>query len=249
VRVLPIDVQRSGWECRVTGDGAVLLGLRFVKGLREGAAQRIQAAAPFASLGDLAHRTGLERDELERLAEIGACADLDRDRRAALWQVAAIERGLFGRTTPTSPSPLREMSPWERTVADYRGTGLTTGEHPMAHLRAGLAHRGVRRASELRGLPDGAWVRTAGVVIVRQRPGTAKGLLFLTLEDETGTANAIVTPEQLRRHRACLHGAGLLLVEGRLQNRDGVVHVRAQRFEPLDAEELRRALPASHDFR
>ncbi len=249
VRVLPIDVQRSGGKCRVTEDGAVLLGLRFAKGLREGAVRRIEAAAPFSSLGDLAHRAGLERDELERLAEIGACAGLGHDRRAALWQVAALERGLLGRAAPTTDSPLAEMTPWERTVADYRGTGLTTGEHPMAHLRAGLARRGVHSARELRALRDGAWVRTAGIVIVRQRPGTAKGLLFLTLEDETGTANAIVTPEQRRRNRACLHTAGLLLVEGRLQSRDGVVHVRAQRFERIDEETLSAALPASHDFR
>jgi len=129
------------------------------------------------------------------------------------------------------------MSPLDETLADYRGTGLTTGPQIMAHLRPALAARGVLRAINLRTAHDGTWVRTAGLVIVRQRPGTAKGFLFLTLEDETGMANAVVTPDMFQRHRALLHSSPLLLVEGPLQKVDGVIHVRARRFMPLSTRE------------
>jgi len=125
------------------------------------------------------------------------------------------------------------MSPLDETLADYRGTGLTTGPQIMAHLRPALAARGVLKAIDLRAARDGTWVRTAGLVIVRQRPGTAKGFLFLTLEDETGMANAVVTPDIFQRHRAFLHSSTLLQVEGPLQKVDGVIHVRARHFVPL----------------
>jgi error-prone DNA polymerase len=249
VRVLPIDVQSSRWECDVVrdadGEKAVRLGLRYADGLREAAGRRIAAGAPFASTADLARRAQLHRDELERLAEIGACAGLGLSRRAALWQVSALAGEPLA-SAPEGPSPLREMTPFERTAADYRGTGLTTGPHLMSHLRADLRRRGILSAAELRRARDGQWVRTAGAVIVRQRPGTAKGFLFLTLEDETGTSNAIVVPDLFQRHRALLQTAGLLCVEGPLQNQEGVIHVRARRFERLDAHDLE--LPASHDF-
>jgi error-prone DNA polymerase len=140
------------------------------------------------------------------------------------------------------------MSPFEETLADYRGTGMTTGPHLMAHLRPTLRREGILSAAELRGVPDRRWVRTAGVVIVRQRPATAKGMLFMTLEDETGTSNVVVYPDLFQRHRAVIQTAGLLLVEGPLQSQDGVIHVRAQRFRelPLDS---RAPLPPSRDFR
>jgi error-prone DNA polymerase len=258
VVTLPIDVQKSGWQSRIEG-GAVRLALRWVDGLREAAARRIEAAAPFASTGDLAHRAELHRDELERLAEVGACASLGLRRRAALWQVSALAGGLLAGATPEGTSPLPEMSALEETFADYRASGITTGPHLLAHLRAGLRARGVLSAAELRAVPDGRWARTAGAVIVRQRPGTAKGFLFLTLEDETGTANAVVYPDLFQQHRAVLQRAGILLVEGPVQNEDGVIHVRGRRFERLDAEIERLAgarqpvdapeLPPSRDFR
>ncbi|MEE9280201.1 MAG: error-prone DNA polymerase [Myxococcota bacterium] len=249
VRVLPIDVQSSDWLCHLTEDGAVRLGFRYVDGLRQVAGIHIAAESPFRSVADLARRADLKRDELERLAEIGACAPLGLDRREAMWQVAALQGGLLSGASSEGRSPLAEMNAFERTVADYRGTGLTTGVHLMTHLREGLRERGVLTARELRKVPDGRWVRIAGAVIVRQRPGTAKGFLFITLEDETGHANAIVVPDTFHRHRALIHGAGLLLIEGPLQNQEGVVHVRARRFERLDGEHLRAKLPASHDFR
>jgi error-prone DNA polymerase len=259
VEVRPIDAARSGWRCsleRAALAPAVRLGLRYVAGLREVAGRALEAArerAPFASIADLAARVALRRDELEALAELGALASIDATaggRRAALWQVAAVERdarSLFaGRSLSEEPSPLRELGPFETTLADYRRSGITTGSHAMAHLRAALRQRGVLSAAELRELPDGARVRTAGLVIVRQRPGSAKGFCFLTLEDETGTANAILTPRVFRRFRVPLHASPLLEIEGPLQSQDGVIHVRVQRLEPLAALD---GLPDSHDYR
>jgi error-prone DNA polymerase len=249
VTVLPIDVQESDWLCFVTDEGEVRLGLRYVDGLREGVGQRIATESPFESLGDLAHRTELHRDELDKLASIGACASLGLERREALWQASALSGGLLSGATSATPSPLAEMTAFETTVADYRGTGITTGPHLMNHFRERLRGRGVLSAAELRGARDGSWVRIAGAVIVRQRPGTAKGFLFLTLEDETGTSNAIVVPDMFHRHRAVVQTAGILLVEGPVQSQDGVIHVRARRFERLDGDAMGDLLPRSHDFR
>jgi error-prone DNA polymerase len=249
VRTLPIDVQESDWYCFVTEDKHVRLGLRYVDGLRQDAGERIAAFAPYASLADLAQRAGLHRDELEKLSSVGACAGLGLGRRESLWQVAALQGGLLANASSTAPSPLDEMTRFEATVADYRGTGITTGAHLMAHFRDRLRARGVSTAAELRGVRDGAWVRIAGAVIVRQRPGTAKGFLFITLEDETGTSNAIVVPDLFHRHRALVQTAGILLVEGPIQNQDGVIHVRARRFERLDGNAMEGLLPSSHDFR
>jgi error-prone DNA polymerase len=126
------------------------------------------------------------------------------------------------------------MSSLDRTLADYGGTGMTVGPHIMKHLRKELTRNGVWRAVDLRNARDGSWAKIAGLVIVRQRPGTAKGFCFLTLEDETGTANAVVVPDMFQRHRALIHTAALLQVEGPLQKVDGVIHVRARRFTKLD---------------
>jgi error-prone DNA polymerase len=249
VTALPIDVQESDWLCHVTDEKSVRLGLRYVDGLREDVGQRIASESPFESLGDLAHRTELHRDELDKLASIGACASLGLERREALWQVAALRGGLLSGATSATPSPLVEMTPFEVTVADYRGTGITTGAHLMSHFRERLRARGVLAAAELKGARDESWVRIAGAVIVRQRPGTAKGFLFLTLEDETGTSNAIVVPDMFQRHRALVQSAGILLVEGPVQNQDGVIHVRARRFERLDGDAMADLLLRSHDFR
>jgi error-prone DNA polymerase len=137
------------------------------------------------------------------------------------------------------------MSPMEETRADYSTMGLTAGPHLMAHLREGLAARNVLSAEETTKVEHGAWVKTAGLVIVRQRPGTAKGFFFLTLEDETGISNAIVMPDLFQKHRALLRGAAILQVEGIMQKRDGVMLIKAQKFAEL---KLIGALPPSHDF-
>jgi error-prone DNA polymerase len=247
VGVRPIDVQHSNWRCAIEDDGAVRLGLRYADGLRTEAGQRVADAAPFASIADLAHRADLHRDEMERLAEIGACESLGMQRREALWQIAALRGGLLAGVSPAAKSPLPEMNSLEQTLADYRGTGITTGRHLMSHLREILDLEKVSRACDLAKLPNGRWARTAGVIIVRQRPGTAKGFLFITLEDETGMSNVVVVPKQFQKNRALLQNAGILLVEGPLQKQDGVIHVRGQRFRQLDLPA--QHLPPSHDFR
>jgi error-prone DNA polymerase len=251
--VRPVDVTRSAWNCTIEED-ALRLGLRYVKGLRETAGRRIVAARasrPFASVADLVARAGLERDEAETLAAIGALAALGGGRRADLWAAAVPAPGpLFAAVAadggaPPPPSPLREMTASERLAADYAGTGVTLGPHPMALRRAALARRGVTPATALARRADGERVRVAGSVIVRQRPGTAKGFVFLSLEDETGIANVIVTPGLFARHRLLLVAQPFLLVEGILQSQDGVLSVRAQRLAALAP--AGHAVP-SHDF-
>jgi len=137
------------------------------------------------------------------------------------------------------------MTPEERLVADFRGTGLTVGPHPMAYRRAEMQTLGARRAVELARLPDGKRVRVAGCVIARQRPGTAKGFVFLSLEDETGIANAIITPDVFEQHHLTIVQASFLLVEGKLQKQDGVVSVKVERVLPIL---ITQAETRSHDF-
>jgi error-prone DNA polymerase len=251
----------------------------------------------FQSIEEIIRRTGVRRDELAVLAEIGALNGLGYDRRAALWQMERAVRPsgeLFaqddghereegsasgyglpatdlvqadlqqhgpepnaqsrepehgrqpaaGSPQPGDRSPLPSMTPLERMTADYAGTSLTIGPHPMTLRRHDLSLRGVQRAIDLPRGKSGQRVRTAGMVITRQRPGTAKGFVFLTLEDETGIANVIVRPDLFQAERAAVIGASFLLVEGILQNVDGVTSVKAERVEPLGE------LPAaeSHDF-
>jgi error-prone DNA polymerase len=226
------------------------LGLRYVKGLRERAGHAIVAARgerAFTSTEDLARRAALERDELTALAAIGALNALGGTRRSHLWAVARpVPGGLFGDAGPSSEaSPLSDMTVDERLAADYAGTGVTLGPHPMAIQRAALTRRGVVRARDLAHLADGRRVSVAGSVIVRQRPGTAKGFVFLSLEDETGIANVIVTPQLFARQRLALVAEPFLLVEGFLQSQDRVISVKALRVEPLPG-----TLPSvpSHDF-
>src|SRR5262245_50306316 len=242
--VLPIDVTRSVWSCTVEtseGEWAVRLGLRYVKGLRESAARALVAARqlrPFGSVGDVLARAGLASGEAQTLAAIGALSALGGGRRADLWAAAVPSAGplLAAADVPparTPTGPLREMVADERLAADYAGTGVTLGPHPMALRRVTLARAGVVRAGDLRQRHDGDLVRVAGSVIVRQRPGTAKGFVFLSLEDETGIANVIVTPGLFRRHRLVLVTEPMLLVEGLLQSQDGVRSVRAQRVTAI----------------
>jgi error-prone DNA polymerase len=223
--------------------------------LREEAAHRIaaeQKRTPFTSVTDVAVRCGLRDDELATLAHLGAFAALGLSRRDALWQAAAVPREpLFAKQqsapssthvlnspftihhSPFGASPLPPMSPLERTLADYTTSGMTVGPHIMKHLRDALTRDGVLSASALKHARNGQWAKIAGLVIVRQRPGTAKGFCFITLEDETGTANAIVVPDMFQRYRSVIHTAALLCIEGPLQKVDGVIHVRAKRMHSL----------------
>src|SRR4029077_14211896 len=170
-------------------------------------------------------------------------------RRDALWQVERAVRAsgplLENQPEPDSPSPLQPMNQEERLVADFHGTGLTVGPHPMAYRREWLNAMGIRRASELRDIPSGKRLRIGGCVIVRQRPGTAKGFVFLSLEEETGVANAIITPDLFHRNRLLLASERFLAIEGILQNQDNVISVKAERVLPLF---VTKAETVSHDF-
>jgi len=256
VPVLPVDVNRSQWLCTLerTGQGklAVRLGFMYVKGLRREAGERLARQAskePFRSMEDLLRRGELRRDELEVLASIGACACLGESRRSALWQVSAWEgpsKPLSAWMWPGEPSPLPEMDLAERYQADYRGTGLTVGRHPLHLFRAALRRRGILAAEELARRRHGERVVVGGVVIVRQRPSTAKGMCFATLEDETGFVNVVFTPGLFARQRAVIATASLLRVEGVVQRRDGVTTLLAQKVAPLV---LPTPAPSSRDFR
>jgi error-prone DNA polymerase len=217
---------------------------------RESTLQREAGAsglARFASLDDLVARTGLRRDEVVTLADIGALNSFGYDRRSALWQAEKAVRpagDLFRaeNAEDAAPStefcPLKPMTESERLVADYAGTGFTIGRHPMALRREELAMRGVLRAIDLKSARQGRAVRVAGMVITRQRPGTAKGFVFLTLEDETGVANIIVRPDLFARDRMVIVEEPFLVVQGVLQNQDGVTAVRAEAVQGMRGADI-----------
>jgi error-prone DNA polymerase len=239
----------------IQGEGSELclrMGFRYVTGLREETGRRAElerARRPFDSIADFTARVGPNRRELDALAYAGAFAAFGMTRRDALWNAAAVERDPSSLLTRARPkvvkAPLPEMAPIEQTLADYAATSLTTGPHPMTYLREGLDARGVLSAAKLQHLRHGSIVKTAGVVIVRQRPGTAKGFLFITLEDETGISNLIVTPNLFQANRLLLISAKILQAEGVLQRVDGVTAIRAHKFAEI---KLPGATPPSHDF-
>ena len=246
---MPVDVMRSEWPCTIE-NGAVRLGFNYVRSLRREAAEAVVAGRPFSSIEDLARRVPrLRKEELRMLAEIGALNSLGHDRRSALWES---ERA----TQPVGPlfaalesdlddSPLASMNAPERIRADFYGTGMTIGAHPMHFHRAELRARGVLSARELKRVSRGRLVQMAGCVICRQRPGTANGFLFLSLEDETGIANAIVEPALFDRHRVTLTAAPYLLITGIVQNQQGAISIKLQSVEPLAVEAVGAI---SHDF-
>jgi error-prone DNA polymerase len=261
VTIHPIDVTRSFWRCTLEPEGlrpAIRLGLRYAGKLRENTAATIvkeRRLRPFTSLADFSTRAEPHRDELDTLAELGSLGNLPggpQKRREALWQVAALERdahSLFAGAEPPDPaSPLEEMTEPETTLADYRLAGITTGPHFLAHLRPSLRKRGFLSAKQIQNVPNGHAVRMAAHVIVRQRPASARGFCFLTLEDETGTANAVLTPDTFNRFRDTLHDAALVEVSGPLQKVEGVLHIRVKKLAPL-LRETPTTLPASHDYR
>ena len=260
LRIKPVDILRSDWNCILEREEddiySLRLGLRYVRGLRSTTAAEIERARslqPFGSIEELARRVpSLSQADLSTLAETGALNSLGEKvhRRDALWQVerACRQAGpllseLDGDEEPFSP--LQPMSPEERMVADYAGTGVTVGRHPMAHCRARLRQQQVFRAGDLKLVRHGVKLRIAGQVIARQRPGTAHGFIFLSLEDETGIANAIIDPDLYEANRSLVTYAKFLLVEGTLQNIDKVIHLRANHIEELT---VTSAPMESHDF-
>ena len=266
----PIDVTQSQWDCTVEkhdGELRVRIGLRYVKGLRKEIALQIveqREKRPFISIDDVKQRIPqMQIDELRVLASIGAfnfiSGSVLAHRRDALWQVeranrrpgplmeSLIESSFRPDTSEDEQqaSPLDPMTPKERIFADFRGTGLTVGPHPLAQHRTELNALGVSPAGSLKHLPDGKPVKVVGAVIVRQRPGTAKGFVFLSMEDETGVANIIITPQLFEQdHTVVVHHA-FLKIKGIVQNQDGVISVKAAQIEPFEPA---TAEVPSHDF-
>jgi error-prone DNA polymerase len=241
---------------------AVRLGVRSVRGLGAAARDALEQALaerPFTSIEDVVRRAGLDRRGLRHLAEAGALDGLLphepdlRKRRAALWAVLEAARGDAGPLAPSASSiahaaPLPSMTRVELTEADYRMTGISLAGHPMSHVRHVLTPNGVRSARDLlQNGRDGETVATAGLVICRQRPGTAKGFVFLTLEDETGLINVVVTPKRFERQALLISRTPLLLVRGVLQVEQKVVNVRAAQFRALEAA-VGAEFAQRHDF-
>ncbi len=251
LRVLPVDINRSGAKCTVE-DSHLRLGFRYVRGLRAQTAQAIVEGQPFADIEDLARRVPqLQKDEMTQLASIGALNSIGAShRRDALWQSAEAARRstelLVGQALSPACSPLDRMTDHERLVADYQGIGMTIGRHPMARLREEMNHRGVTAAAALPKIPNGRWVRVAGNVIVRQRPGTAKGVVFMSIEDETGISNVVVMPDFFDQKRLAIVGHPWVIFEGPVQNVDNVIHVMARQISQLPCPT--GISTASHDF-
>ena len=260
LRVKPVDIARSDWNCTLEpmpeGAYALRIGLRYVRGLRACVAaevERARALRPFGSIEELARRVpSLSQADLDTLAETGALNPLGENvhRRDALWQVKRAGRQAGPLLSELDDdeersSPLYPMDPQERLVADYAGSDVTVGRHPMSHCRTQLRQMNILRAGDLKLLRHGVPARIAGCVIARQRPGTAHGFIFLSLEDETGIANVIIDPDLYEANRSLVTYAKFLLIEGSLQNVDKVIHIRAKRIEELN---ITAAPMVSHDF-
>ncbi|MCU0663158.1 MAG: error-prone DNA polymerase [Myxococcota bacterium] len=261
VEVRPVDVQRSEWHCTLECAAepnearplALRMGLRTVSGLGNGDFELIAQArktAPFASLADLARRTRIDAGALQRLSESGALECFGLSRRKALWdsRAAARDRGdalvLERSQVDIALSPLSEF---ETIAWDYAASSHSTRGHPMGPLRRELQTLGLRSAEQLRRLPDKAFARSAGIVICRQRPSTASGVTFMTLEDETGFINLVLWKDVAGKYELLVKTASLLAVEGQVQNKDGVLHMIARKlFVPK--LELRPPQVGSRDF-
>jgi error-prone DNA polymerase len=273
LKIKPVCVSQSEWRCTVVDDDTVRLGFCVVNGLRQEHAEELvkqRQDRAFESLEDFKRRVPLSKEELRVLAELGALNCLTEHRRAAIWRVEeTLHDDLLGslmvgtprcgvrsaqRADPTK-SPLPPMSLPERVKADYETMNLTTGPHPMKLLRKNLPN--IWRATDLIQAEHGSTIQIAGNVICRQRPGTAKGFVFISLEDETGVSNAIVEPDLFERFRLVITEEAFLLIEGQVQNSEGVVLIKARAIKPLLHESLATANPSwggligseSHDFR
>jgi len=242
VRIRPVDVERSRWFCTLEPDRsgpvrfAVRMGLRSVKGLSKSQCERIleiRAERPFVSVEDLVDRTGLNESAVSRLAEAGALAGLERNRRSALWQVrgaARSARPALALTASEGPPRFAELDGFQTIGWDYRTTGHSPRGHPLSPLRDELRARRLPDATSVATMPDGRRVRYAGLVICRQRPGTASGVVFMTLEDETGFVNVVVWSRVFDEHAVLIKTTNFLGVTGKLQVQDGVTHLIAERF-------------------
>jgi len=251
VRVLPADVNYSGWDCRLedsefrvqsSGEGALRLGLRVLTGIPETAAKTIEAArkvGPFVSLDDFVRRTELSQVVVAKLAEADAFPSLAMDRRAALWQALGQERKArhMPLLTDVADEELAAVLPpmplVEQVFADYRTSGLSLKAHPLGFFRQQLEQMRVTPAGKLDKTRDGRHLRVAGLVILRQRPGTAKGITFATIEDETGLANLVIRPEIWARYYQVARRSAGWIAHGCLENKEGVIHLVVNRLDDL----------------
>jgi DNA-directed DNA polymerase III PolC len=265
VEVRPVSIAHSDWDCTLEpgamadagAQPALRLGLRLVRSLSQQGAERVMAARkvqPFGSVTDLAHRAQLQRRDLEALAAAGALGMLSGNRHLAFWEVAGFEQALPLTAADPQAHKVSEGRPLlgmpteaQSIVADVASVGLTLGRHPVALLREQLRSEGLQCMAEVSQLPQGQWARTAGLVLVRQRPGSASGVTFLTLEDETGQVNLIVWKNIGERFRRPLVEAGLLEVQGIVQREGPVLHLVARRLIDRTALTGRLHLP-SRDF-
>jgi len=251
LRMLSIDINRSGAICTVE-DPCVRLGFNYVRGLNKATAEAMASRQPFQDIADLSRRVPeLSQTDLETLAAIGALNSIGaKHRRDALWQASWVSKPaadlLDESPEPAPESPLRQMTLDERLVSDHLGVGLTIGRHPMSCRRAEMDKLRVVPAAKLASVPNGRIVRVAGNIIVRQRPGTAKGILFLSLEDDTGISNVVIKPELFASQRLEILAHPWVMVEGKMQNVDNVIHVLARKVRPLpNPLEIGQG---SHDF-
>jgi error-prone DNA polymerase len=258
VCIRPVDVHLSRWDCSLepaTGaPPALRLGLRMIKGLSQAGAERLVAArrtGRFDSVSELAQRARLTRADLECLAAADALRGLSGHRHRAVWEVHGVEPAapLFPALQFTEGEPmLRPPSEGAALVADYAMLGLTLGRHPLALLRAWFGRRGIHPAVDLWKLRNGSSVTAAGLVICRQRPGSASGVIFVTLEDESGQVNIVVWPHIAAAQRHVLLHAQLLAVTGTIQREQGVLHLIAHHLEDYSPW-LGRLQAGSRDFR
>jgi error-prone DNA polymerase len=253
VVLLPADVQKSDVDCTLEDRNTLRLGLGMIKGLRADAAARLVAArnagGPFMSTEDLARRAVLDRSDLSALAAADAMSSLSGHRREALWETLAVDAPtrLALPSIVVPPPKLDAPTEGQEIVGDYDTMGLTLRRHPLALLREKLARRRIRSAEQVSSSRNGQLIRTAGIVTCRQRPATASGVIFVTLEDETGHVNLIVWNDLAERQRRELLGSRLLAVQGEVQREGRVVHVLARRLEDLSPM-LGRLATTSHDF-
>jgi error-prone DNA polymerase len=268
VETRPPDVNRSEAGCTIEEDGAVRVGLKYVTGLGEDNAEVVSAKRPYSSIRELAQRTGLSEDELRALAESGACDCFGVRRRELLWQLGLVPRpasvpGTGGEAKqlalplePTVATPdLPEPTVWERMLTDYRTTSLSVGVHPLALLRPHLPP-GTLSSEELRERPHRANVQLAGLVVARQRPATANGVVFMLLEDELAQVNLVIAPQVYERFRAVVRGEPLLLVRGRYEHSDRNRNILVRELVSLaslarsltDGADVHAALPRAHHF-
>jgi error-prone DNA polymerase len=258
VEVRPVSVCHSDWDCtlerRSDGEPALRLGLRMVKGMSQEAADRIVVArtvSPFVSVQELTMRATLARRELEALADAAALRDLAGNRHLTFWQVAGSEQELPLAPVSTTPEATPLLAPpteGQNIAADYRSHGLTLGRHPLALLREELSIAGIVTAGTLGELPHGRVVRVAGIVTARQRPQSAGGVMFITLEDESGFVNLIAWEKVWSRARRAANNSRLLEVHGMLQKEGGVTHVVVRRFFDR-TRMLGNVVTQSRDFR